>query len=114
MIVRNIDQKEVQRGFYQAHGGGLGAMLFDSSVLQGILFLATGTIRPGNVVETHIDPYEEIYYFLEGEGTMEVDGERQRVGVGDAVWVPYGSAHGFVNDGNSDCRALVIAAMPRA
>lgn len=88
-------------------------MLLDSRVLQGILFLAHGILKPGKVIEAHIDPYEEIYYLLEGEGIMMVGGEKQKVKAGDAIWIPYGSAHSLENDGDQDCLVLVIAAMPR-
>ena len=112
MIVRNIDQEEVRRGAFQAHGGGLAMMLLDSSLLQGILFLAQGVLKPGKMSEPHIDPYEEIYYVLRGEGVMRVDQDEQRVKAGDAIWIPHGSVHSFVNDGDEDCEALVVAAMP--
>jgi len=114
MIVRNFEQKEVLQGLYKAHGGADAAMLFDSSLLQGLLFLAHGVLRPGRVIEPHVDPYEEIYYMLQGEGMMMVDDETQRVKAGDATWIPHGSVHSLENDGEEDCLVLVIAAMPRA
>jgi quercetin dioxygenase-like cupin family protein len=112
MIVRNINQKEVLEGLYRAHGGGIAAMLLDSRVLQGMLFLAHGILKPGKMLEAHIDPYEEIYYVLHGEGLMRVGEERQKVQPGDAVWIPYGSVHSLENDGDQDCVILVAAAMP--
>lgn len=114
MIVRNIDQEEVLRGLYSAHGGGAAAMLLDESVLQGVLFLAHGVLQPGNAIEAHVDPYEEIYYVLQGQGVMRVGDEKQRVRRGDAVWIPYGSVHGLENKGDEECIVLVVAAMPRA
>ena len=114
MIIRNVDQEEVRRGTFQAHGGGSAMMLFDNSLLQGILFLAQGVLKPGRMSEPHIDPYEEIYYVLKGEGLMRVDDDERRVSAGDAVWIPHGAVHSFFNDSNEDCEALVIAAMPSA
>ena len=112
MIVRNFNQREVQKGLYQAHGGAEASMLLDSEVLKGILFLAQGILKPGKVIEAHIDPYEEIYYIIQGEATMRVGNEEGVVSAGDAVWVPHGSIHGVKNHGNEDCSALVIAAFP--
>ncbi len=114
MIVRNIKQKEVLQGLYKAHGDNDAAMLLDSRVLQGILFLAHGVLKPGGMIEAHVDPYEEIYYVLQGEGIMMVEGEKQRVKPGDAIWIPFGSPHSVENDGDEDCVVLVIAAMPRS
>ena len=113
MIIRNIRQEEVMRRVYSAHGGAMATMLFDSSVLQGILFLAYGILKPGMVAESHVDPYEEIYYILEGEGVMCVDADEKSVRAGDAIWVPCGSVHSLTNYGEEDCVSLVMAAMPR-
>jgi len=113
MIVRNIKQEEVLKGLYIAHGGGVATMLLDSSVLQGILFFAYGVLKPGKVIELHTDPYEEIYYLLQGEGTMSVGDDQQKVSAGDAIWLPYGVPHSLANDGDEDCILVVAAAMPR-
>ena len=113
MIVRNINQKEVRAGLYRAHGGGVAAMLLDETVLQTMLFLAQGELAPGKVLEAHVDPYEEIYYVLQGEGLMMVGDEKQKVRSGDAIWIPYGAVHSLENDGERDCVILVVAAMPQ-
>ncbi len=114
MIVRNIKQEEVLRRRYVAHGGATATMLFDSSELQGILFFAYGVLKPGKVIESHTDPYEEIYYLLQGQGVMTVGDEQQKVTAGDATWLPYGVPHSLANDGDDDCIILVTAAMPRS
>jgi quercetin dioxygenase-like cupin family protein len=113
MIVRNMNQEEVLRGLYRAHGGGTAAMLFDDADLQGILFLAQGMLKPGRELEDHVDPYEEIYYVLQGQGRMRVGDDRRVVRPGDAALIPCGAIHGLVNDGSEDCIILVVAAFPR-
>jgi mannose-6-phosphate isomerase-like protein (cupin superfamily) len=56
--------------------------------------LAEATLEPGQATERHYHARtEEIYFLLEGEGEMEVDGERRRVGPGDAVLIPAGGRH---------------------
>jgi len=87
-------------------------MLFDRSFLHGILFLAEGILPPGNAIELHADPYEEIYYMLRGGGVMTVGDEKKRVSEGDAIWIPMGYVHGLKNDTQAECRVLIIAAMP--
>jgi mannose-6-phosphate isomerase-like protein (cupin superfamily) len=42
---------------------------------------------------------EEIYYILEGRGSMQVDKETQSVGPGDAIAIPPGSLHQIINTG---------------
>jgi mannose-6-phosphate isomerase-like protein (cupin superfamily) len=36
---------------------------------------------------------EEFYFILEGHGTMEINGETQPVGPGDAILIPSGAWH---------------------
>ena len=114
MIVRNINQEEVRHRWYKAHGGGMAAMLFESSELQGILFFAYGILKPGKVLDVHIDPYEEIYYVIQGQGTIIVGADEQMVTAGDAIWIPCGSPHGMKNNSAEECIVIVTAAMPRA
>lgn len=109
MIVRNINDREVLDTTYLAHGGAVAQMILDRRVLKEIGFLAIARLEPGRRIEPHIDPMEEIYFILNGNGEMSVDEETRAVGPGDAVWIPTGSSHGLYNPGNEDCVILVIA-----
>ncbi|NQT31427.1 MAG: cupin domain-containing protein [Deltaproteobacteria bacterium] len=111
MIVRNIDHPEVVETRYTAHEGAAACMMLDSRVLEGLLFFAHAVLKPGKEIETHIDPYEEVYYLLLGRGVMTVGDERQEVTAGDAIWLPYGVPHSLMNDGDEDCVILVAAAV---
>ncbi len=56
--------------------------------------LAEATIPPGGATERHYHKRsEEFYFLLEGEGTMELDGEERAVGPGDAILIPAGAWH---------------------
>jgi mannose-6-phosphate isomerase-like protein (cupin superfamily) len=56
--------------------------------------LAEATLEPGQATDRHYHARtEEIYFLLEGEGEMEVDGDRRRVVPGDAVLIPAGTRH---------------------
>jgi mannose-6-phosphate isomerase-like protein (cupin superfamily) len=56
--------------------------------------LAEARLDPGQATERHYHARtEEIYFLLEGEGEMDVDGNRRRVGPGDAVLIPAGAWH---------------------
>jgi len=113
MIVNNINQEEVIQTRYIAHGGAVACMLLDNRVLQGILFFAHAVLKPDKEIESHIDPYEEVYYLLQGQGVMTVGDEQQKVAAGDAIWLPYGIPHSLENDGDEDCIILVAAGMPQ-
>ena len=109
MIVRNIKDKEVMDTTYLAHGGAIAQMILDRRTLKEIGFLATARLTPGRRIEPHIDPMEEIYFIMNGEGEMGVDEEKRNVVPGDAIWIPTGSSHGLANTGNEDLVILVIA-----
>jgi mannose-6-phosphate isomerase-like protein (cupin superfamily) len=56
--------------------------------------LAEATLDPRQATERHYHVRtEEIYFLLEGDGEMEVDGDRRRVVPGDAVLIPAGARH---------------------
>ena len=109
MVVRNINDKEVLDTTYLAHGGAIAQMILDRRTLKEIGFLAIARLASGKEIEAHIDPMEEIYFVLSGSGEMHVDEETRQVGPGDATWIPVGSRHSLLNNGEEDCVILVIA-----
>jgi quercetin dioxygenase-like cupin family protein len=111
MVVRNVRDKEVLETTYRAHGGATAQMILDRRILQELGFLAIARLEPGGRIEPHIDPMEEIYFIMNGEGEMTVDDQTKRVVPGDAVWIPTGSRHGLANTGGDDCVVLVIASL---
>lgn len=113
MIVRNIDDPEVLATTYRAHGGGTARMVMTSQFLRSIEFFAYAMLPPGNVLEEHVDPVEEIYYILRGGGMMQVGADRREVKERDAVWIPAGVPHALANHTEEAIEILVIAAYPR-
>ena len=109
MIIRNVKDREVMETSYLAHGGAIAQMILDRRTLKEIGFLAIGRLEPGKMIESHIDPMEEIYFLLNGEGEISVDEETRHVRPGDAIWIPAGSRHGLFNSGKEEVVALVIA-----
>lgn len=78
--------------------------------------LVPGVAEPGvsiglAVVADRIKPHyqkisDEIYYIVQGEGTLTVDGETRNLRQGDTVAIPKGKVHGFVNTGSEPCLVL--------
>jgi len=59
--------------------------------------LAEASLAVGQTTQRHYHRRsEEIYFLLEGEGELEVDGERRHVGAGDAALIPAGAWHEIV------------------
>jgi mannose-6-phosphate isomerase-like protein (cupin superfamily) len=53
---------------------------------------------------------EEIYYVLEGRGTMRVGEETRAVGPGDAIAIPPGAVHQITNTGSGVLKFLCCCA----
>ena len=109
MIVRNLKDKEVLDTTYIAHGGAIAQMVLDQRTLKEIGFFASATLDKGKIIESHIDPMEEIYFIVTGEGEMTVDEETRHVIPGDAIWIPAGSPHALANSEKSEMFILVVA-----
>ena len=111
MIVRNLDHPEVKATRYRAHGGGIAHMILDTRHLQTLMFLAHASVAPGQMLEGHVDPMEEIYIIQRGRGRMQVDEETRKVEPGDAIHIPIGSWHELVNTGDEELTILVVAGL---
>lgn len=75
--------------------------------------LAEAWLEPGQATQRHRHARtEEVYVLLDGEGEMEVDGERRRVGAGDAILIPPGARHRITADAGVPLRFLCCCAPP--
>ncbi|TCK29206.1 cupin domain [Ancylobacter aquaticus] len=55
---------------------------------------------------------EQIYYILEGEGLMEIDGERTVVQPWTVIFLPPGVEHAIYNTGMVDLKFVVVTTPP--
>ena len=71
------------------------------------------TYQPKGFVEEHTHEVEEqIYYILEGEGLMELDGDRKIVRPGLTIFIPPKVRHALYNTGTKDLTFLVVTSPP--
>ncbi len=70
--------------------------------------LAHATVAPGKTSLLHRLKTSEVYYILEGEGEMHIDGEIAKVGPGDAIYIPPGTAQQITNTGSGDLVFICI------
>ena len=56
---------------------------------------------------------EEIYYFLQGQGHMQIGSEAVPISAGDAVLVPAGVEHGVDNTGSTPLKFVLIFGKPQ-
>ena len=51
---------------------------------------------------------EEIYYVLNGDGEVQVNGESAPIHKGDGVPIRFNEAHSFVNNGSADLELMIV------
>jgi mannose-6-phosphate isomerase-like protein (cupin superfamily) len=91
VIVRSLAEAEP---FTTADGSTIRELLGLPTAPVRNQSLAEATLEPGQATERHYHrEAEEIYYVVEGEGELEIDGERRRVRPGDAALIPPGARH---------------------
>ena len=70
--------------------------------------LAHATVKPGGTSRKHRLNSSEVYYILEGDGLMYIDGERAAVSPGHVIYIPPNSLQYIENTGSSDLNLLCI------
>jgi quercetin dioxygenase-like cupin family protein len=81
-----------------------GRKMFASDSL-GIVHL---TLKPGETVSRHINPFDVVFFVLSGEGILTADGQDFSAGANTCLEVPPGIERGWTNNGRSDLKILVI------
>jgi len=104
--------KEIEGTLGCCSHGGTGKYfvrtLLDRTATDGFKYVRDLTLYPGSTIGLH--PHEldeEIYFVIEGEGTMVVDLEERRLEAGAVCLTPAGHSHALRNDGDKDLRILV-------
>jgi quercetin dioxygenase-like cupin family protein len=96
---------------YPGHfGGALSKALVDpGNSGSKLVDFRISRYAPAAYVEEHVHKVQEqIYYVLEGEGVLTLEGERHLMGPHDYVYVPPGVRHSFANTGLAGLVFLVV------
>ena len=94
VYVMTVNQLADQKPFTTADGSTIRSILDATNAPVVNQSLAEARLPAGGATERHYHRHsEEIYFMLEGEGVMEVDGETQDVGPSDAILIPPGAWH---------------------
>ena len=111
MEIRSRDDAEP---FTTADGSTI-RVLLDAAHGAANQSLAEAWLEPGQATQRHYHgASEELYVLLDGSGEMEVDGERRRVGPGDAILIPPGAWHQIRAEEGAPLRFLCCCAPPYA
>lgn len=96
--IRSLDGAALRELLNPAHEAGL---LIRFS-------LAEARVEPGSGTLAHRLRSSEVYYLLEGEGEMRIDGEKRAVRAGQAVVIPPGCVQSITNTGNRELVFLCL------
>ena len=84
-----IQQLSEQESFTTADGSTIRSILDATNAPVENQSLAEASLIAGGETQRHYHKRsEEIYFMLEGEGLMEIDGEVSKVTSGDAILIP--------------------------
>jgi mannose-6-phosphate isomerase-like protein (cupin superfamily) len=70
--------------------------------------LAHAVVKPGQISKPHKLKTSEVYYILEGEGIMHINGESEEIKPGQAIYIPPNSRQCIRNTGSSELKFLCI------
>ena len=89
-----VNQLSKQKPFTTADGSTIRSILDATNAPVQNQSLAEASLPEGAATQRHYHQLsEEIYFILEGHGTMEIDGEQREVGPGDAILIPATAWH---------------------
>ena len=99
-------------GFTVQTAKGLGKYIVDSGIDPQMLRMHITEIAPGTSAHApHTHAGVEAFYVLEGQGTLNVDGEApQSLGPNDVIILDPAKLHGLTNTGDTPMRYMVIIA----
>ena len=95
--------------FITRHAKGLDRCLVDAGLEPGKLTVHISEIAPGTRAHPpHTHAAVEAFYVLEGQGVVEVGGERHEVSANQALILDASILHGLENTGTVPMRYMVI------
>ncbi|KQT50857.1 cupin [Aureimonas sp. Leaf454] len=65
-------------------------------------------LQPGGHLALHRHEPAELYFLLEGEAVVSVNGAESRVSTGACVFIPGNAEHGIRNEGGAPVRFLYV------
>ena len=106
MLIRDVKDCEE---FLAGDGSLLRQLLHpDNTQVPCRYSLCHATVKPGQATRSHRLRTSEVYYILDGQGLMSIDGESQPVRPGQAVYIPPRSIQFIQNTGDSHLTFLCI------
>jgi mannose-6-phosphate isomerase-like protein (cupin superfamily) len=87
-----------------AYSGISVKMLVDRTFGADLLTMFTVDYEPNGAAQVHDHPFEEAYFFLDGEIEAVLEDRPYTLRAGDVVFAGVGATHGFFNTGSGRVR----------
>ena len=100
MTIKKIHFQEAPKVNFNLEG----KILFSSEKLE-IIHL---TLKPGEQIQKHAQPFDVIFFVLSGNGLLETDEGNVEGKENDSVFISAGTLRGWKNTGMTDFKVLVI------
>jgi mannose-6-phosphate isomerase-like protein (cupin superfamily) len=109
VVIRNVAEVPWQQ-FPNHFGGALSKpLVMPQTAGSRHLDYRISLYQPMAYVELHAHKVQEqIYHVLEGEGLMDIDGEKRLLRKHDVIYLPPGTMHAIQNSGLVDLVFLVV------
>ena len=106
MIIKKLKDLDILDG---GEGSKIQQIFHPHNTLNGIRYsLSHSSIEPGKKAKLHKMKTSEIYYILEGQGILQIDGDTFKVSKDQAIYIPPHSKQCIENTGNDELRFLCI------
>ncbi|HTW98067.1 MAG TPA: cupin domain-containing protein [Acidimicrobiales bacterium] len=87
-----------------AYSGISVKMMVDPGLGADLMTMFMVDYEPGGAAQVHDHPFEEAYFFLQGEIDGEIEGELRTFRAGEVLFCGVGVLHGFFNTGGGHVR----------
>ena len=110
MALTNVNETEAQ----SLHEGTaqVWRLIVDPAKGTSISYFNDVYIYPGPDMPLHSHDEEEVFYFLDGKGVVEMEGEYYPVGPGDIIYIPSRAMHATRCAGAFPLRLVCVGCHP--
>ena len=106
ILENDIDVAKQEPGTHNGGGVTIGHNFFSKAEDLKLVFKKR-ILKPGSAIGYHLQKDDEIYYVLDGEGEMQMNGKSFKVKAGDAVLTRPGNSHGLKVIGDKDLTIII-------
>jgi len=106
-MLKTFDKNKAGLG---CKGTILGTHVFTKEMEGYLDELVWGFLKKGMKVFPHKHPQKEVYIFIKGKGTMQINDEKMPIKERDVIFIPPNAIHTAWNDNAEDLEFILVRA----